>query len=82
MRRKHFSYWAKYNYVLSAALDAGTAVGVMLVFFCLQYPLDGTIGHRTVQRWWGNQVYKRTLDWNRTALRILRPGETFGTQVG
>ena len=33
VRRKHFSYWAKYNYVLSAALDAGTAVGLILVYF-------------------------------------------------
>lgn len=53
IRRRHFSYWAKYNCevsrvsiegasahngthsldVLSAALDAGTAIGVILVYF-------------------------------------------------
>lgn len=33
IRRRHFAFWAKYNYVLSAALDSGTAVGVLLVFF-------------------------------------------------
>lgn len=78
VRRKYFSYWAKYNYVLSAALDAGTAVGVILVFFCLQYPLNGTIGRSTIQHWWGNQVYKQTLDWESAPLRTLSPGETFG----
>jgi len=86
VRRKHFSYWAKYNCmsspipcaltlsdgcstdVLSAALDAGTAVGVILVFFwwvqpifnvhsqtmiySLQYPHDGSIGRNTIQRWY------------------------------
>lgn len=78
IRRKYFSYWAKYNYVLSAALDAGTAVGVILVFFCLQYPLNGTIGRSTIQQWWGNQVYKQTLDWTSAPLRTLPPGETFG----
>ncbi|TFK31608.1 small oligopeptide transporter [Crucibulum laeve] len=78
IRRKHFSYWAKYNYVLSAALDAGTAVGLILVFFCLQYPLEGNIGRSTTQKWWGNQVYKNTLDWNNTSLKQLLPGETFG----
>ncbi|KAH8096862.1 small oligopeptide transporter [Cristinia sonorae] len=33
IRRRHFPFWAKYNYVLSAALDAGTAVGTILVYF-------------------------------------------------
>jgi len=53
VRRKYFSYWAKYNCmwlsgfvddcsdkslvlikdVLSAALDAGTAVGLILIYF-------------------------------------------------
>ncbi|KDR73127.1 hypothetical protein GALMADRAFT_100686 [Galerina marginata CBS 339.88] len=78
VRRKHFSYWAKYNYVLSAALDAGTAVGLILVFFCLQYPLDGRIGRETVQKWWGNTVYTQTLDWTSAPLRKLSPGTTFG----
>ncbi|KAF8154812.1 small oligopeptide transporter [Crassisporium funariophilum] len=78
VRRKHFSYWAKYNYVLSAALDAGTAIGVILVFFCLQYPLDGSIGRNTIQQWWGNRVYKETLDWTGASLRKLSPGTTFG----
>lgn len=64
MRRKYFSYWAKYNCkwiivaqylrwllkfpfqdVLSAALDAGTAVGVILVYFwwiCLNIEVCAT----------------------------------------
>ncbi|PPQ81817.1 hypothetical protein CVT25_013653 [Psilocybe cyanescens] len=78
VRRKHFSYWAKYNYVLSAALDAGTAVGLILVFFCLQYPLDGDIGRDSIQKWWGNVVYKNTLDWNNVTFRKVEPGKTFG----
>jgi hypothetical protein len=44
----------KYNYVLSAALDSGVAIGVVLIFFCLQYPKNGTIGSDNVQVWWGN----------------------------
>ncbi|KIY64278.1 OPT oligopeptide transporter [Cylindrobasidium torrendii FP15055 ss-10] len=55
IRRKYFSWWAKYNYVLSAALDAGTAVSVIVIYFCLQYPMNGTIG-LAVQGWWGNTV--------------------------
>ncbi|KAJ7822431.1 small oligopeptide transporter [Mycena leptocephala] len=79
IRRKHFAYWTKYNYVLSAALDAGTAVGLILVFSgSLQYPLDGSIGKQTVLKWWGNTVHMKTLDWKSTPLRSLSPGETFG----
>ncbi|PPQ69348.1 hypothetical protein CVT24_001643 [Panaeolus cyanescens] len=79
VRRKHFLFWAKYNYVLSAALDAGTAIGVVLVFFCLQYPLDGRIGENTIQTWWGNTVHTQTADWKGLARgRSLQPGTKFG----
>ncbi|KAF9020557.1 small oligopeptide transporter, partial [Hymenopellis radicata] len=78
VRRRNFPYWAKYNYVLSAALDAGTGVGVILVFFCLQFPRNGNVGTSTIQQWWGNTVHKRTYDWNQVPLRTLAPGQKFG----
>ncbi|TRM57392.1 OPT oligopeptide transporter protein-domain-containing protein [Schizophyllum amplum] len=78
IRRRWFGFWTKYNYVLSAALDAGTALGIIAVYFCLQYPMNGTIGAQTLQRWWGNTVYKDTLDWRSTPLRQLDDGTTFG----
>ncbi|KAF8518157.1 OPT oligopeptide transporter [Hysterangium stoloniferum] len=62
IRRRHFSWWTKYNYILSAALDSGVAIGIVLVFFCLQYPKNGTIGATTVGTWWGNNVYLQTAD--------------------
>ncbi|KAI0319676.1 hypothetical protein OF83DRAFT_1044538, partial [Amylostereum chailletii] len=78
VRRRHFGFWAKYNYVLSAALDAGTAIGTVLIYFCLQYPLNGEIGIDTVQTWWGNSVFMRTADWRNTPLKTLDPGQKFG----
>ena len=54
IRRRHFSWWAKYNYVLSAALDSGVAVSSLLIFFVLYYPRNGTIGLNSIQSWWGN----------------------------
>ncbi|RPD65159.1 small oligopeptide transporter [Lentinus tigrinus ALCF2SS1-7] len=78
IRRRHFPFWAKYNYVLSAALDAGTAVATVLVYFILQYPQNGMIGHNTIQQWWGNNVFKYTADWHGTPLRVLPEGEHFG----
>ncbi|KAI0794846.1 OPT oligopeptide transporter protein-domain-containing protein [Abortiporus biennis] len=77
IRRRYYSFWAKYNYVLSAAIDAGTAVSTILVYFCLQYPQNGNIGS-AIRSWWGNTVYRRTADWNATPLRTLAAGETFG----
>ncbi|XP_023542451.1 oligopeptide transporter 3-like [Cucurbita pepo subsp. pepo] len=41
-------WWQKYNYVLSAALDAGTAFMGVLLFFAVQNE-----GHHL--RWWGSQ---------------------------
>ncbi|KAF9606036.1 hypothetical protein IFM89_022195 [Coptis chinensis] len=42
-------WWQKYNYVLSAALDAGTAFMGVLLFFALQNE-----GHNL--KWWGTQL--------------------------
>ena len=79
IRRRHFSWWTKYNCeylvpvlpslphllpkfrllhyvsvtnghalrttdILSAGLDSGVAISVILIFFALQYPKNGTIG--------------------------------------
>ncbi|CAN1336925.1 Oligopeptide transporter 3 [Linum perenne] len=45
----HKRWWQKYNYVLSAALDAGTAFMGVLLFFALQ-----NSGHSL--KWWGTEV--------------------------
>ncbi|KAG9310425.1 OPT oligopeptide transporter protein-domain-containing protein [Chiua virens] len=78
VRRRYFAWWAKYNYVLSAALDAGLALSVITIFFALQYPLDGTIGANTVQNWWGNRVFQTNYDGRGIPVRQLAEGETFG----
>lgn len=64
--------------MLSAALDSGVAISIVIIFFCLQYPKNGTIGESTVLAWWGNNVYATTADALGTPLRKLAPGETFG----
>lgn len=68
----------KFADVLSAALDCGTAIGTLLVFFCLQFPKNNSIGADTVQKWWGNTVYTRTADWHNVTLRSVIPGHPFG----
>ena len=54
MRRYHFRWWMRYNYILSAALDAGVALAGIIIFFAVQFPDNGTIGLNTIQSWWGN----------------------------
>ncbi|KAF7369549.1 OPT oligopeptide transporter [Mycena venus] len=81
IRRRHFAWWTKYNYVLSAAMDAGVAISAVLIFFCLQYPRNGTIGLNTIQAWWGNTVYTNTADWNRTPVISLPVNGTFGPKT-
>lgn len=35
VRRRNFRWWAKFNYVTGAALDAGTGFGAIVVLFAL-----------------------------------------------
>ncbi|KAJ8475318.1 hypothetical protein ONZ45_g6159 [Pleurotus djamor] len=81
IRRRHFSWWTKYNYVLSAALDAGVAISAVLIFFILQYPKNGEIGLNTVQTWWGNTVFENTADGRGTPLLKIPEGEFFGPRT-
>ncbi|KAH7922259.1 OPT oligopeptide transporter [Leucogyrophana mollusca] len=78
IRRHHFSWWTKYNYVLSAGLDAGLAFAIVLIFFILQFPKDGTIGENTVAKWWGNNVFLNTLDGQGVSYYPLPASGTFG----
>jgi len=50
IRRFHFRWWMRYNYILSAALDAGVAMSMIVVFFSLGLPKTGGIQ----LNWWGN----------------------------
>ncbi|KAJ7159688.1 small oligopeptide transporter [Mycena filopes] len=82
IRRRHFAWWTKYNYVLSAALDSGVAVSIIVIFFALQFPKNGTIGTTNILTWWGNTVPFVGADYGPlgagTPVNALAPGETFG----
>ncbi|KAJ7339942.1 OPT oligopeptide transporter protein-domain-containing protein [Mycena albidolilacea] len=70
IRKKHFTWWSKFNYVTSAALDSGTVISLMTIFFTLQFPKNGKI---TVN-WWGNNVHKQTADYNRIPWKQVPAG--------
>jgi hypothetical protein len=61
IRKKNFAWWSKFNYVASSALDCGTVVSLIFIFFTLQFPKGGGIE----LNWWGNFVHQKTADWKR-----------------
>lgn len=73
IRNRKEAWWRKYNMTLSAALDAGVAFGVAVVFFALVYPgfMDGF-------SWWGTEIYKQGCDWRACPFKTVGEGETFG----
>ncbi|KAH9942142.1 OPT oligopeptide transporter [Epithele typhae] len=64
VRRRNFGWWSKFNYILSSALDCGTVLAVLFIFFTLQFPNGGVN-----LEWWGNTVYTETADFKRLPLR-------------
>lgn len=73
IRRFHFRWWMRYNYILSAALDAGVALSVIVIFFCVQYPKGGV-----EVNWWGNSVWMNNADANGIPFKAIPDGTTVG----
>ncbi|KAF9145557.1 hypothetical protein BG015_011845 [Linnemannia schmuckeri] len=48
LRRYRYGWWSRYNYLTSAALDAGVAVSGLVIYFAIQ-SWDGAFPY-----WWGN----------------------------
>ncbi|KAI1297752.1 hypothetical protein EDD11_006991 [Mortierella claussenii] len=48
LRRYRYDWWARYNYLTSAALDTGVAICGLVIFFAIQ-SWEGTMPY-----WWGN----------------------------
>ena len=61
IRKRNFAWWTKFNYVTSAAMDSGTVISLIFIFFTLQFPKGGKIA----VNWWGNNVFMNS------ALRLV-----------
>jgi len=75
IKRRKSAWWGKYNMTLSAALDAGVAFGVGVVFFGFVYT-----GVMKGFSWWGTEVFKMGCDWKGCAWKEVRQGEKFGPE--
>ncbi|KAG2733926.1 hypothetical protein G9P44_003451 [Scheffersomyces stipitis] len=49
LKKYYTTWWEKYNFVFSGAMDAGIAFSAIIIFFAVQY-VDKSI------YWWGNNV--------------------------
>lgn len=74
IKKKWGAWWGKYNYVLSGSLDTGVALATIAIFVAVTYPG----GHLA---WWGNRVWKNTLDFKAASFSTVLEGETFGPSV-
>lgn len=54
LKKRKRQWWNKYVMTLSAALDSGLAVGVVVIFFAILLP-----GWMSGFKWWGTEVYKQ-----------------------
>ena len=75
IRRRAFEWWKRYNYLTQAAMDTGTALATILIFFALSYN-----GIKLI--WWGNTVGSNTYDTKGVPWLKVEPGTHFGKGVG
>ncbi|GAP88512.1 putative OPT family small oligopeptide transporter [Rosellinia necatrix] len=69
-------WWARLNYLTSAGLDLGLALGTIVIFLAF------TLRDIEPPRWWGNTVVTSTLDYQGKAVQVVLPaGETFGPKA-
>ncbi|QSZ32341.1 hypothetical protein DSL72_001915 [Monilinia vaccinii-corymbosi] len=73
IKRRHSAWWAKYTMTLSAALDSGLAMGLVVVFFGFVYP-----GWMDNFKWWGTEIYKKGCDWQACSYKSVPEGSRFG----
>ncbi|KAH6664850.1 putative sexual differentiation process protein isp4 [Halenospora varia] len=71
---QHPGWWTEFNYITSAALDSGTIICILVIFFALQLP-----NKVSPPKWWGGfgGGFMDNVDWNGTPQKVVVNG-TFG----
>ncbi|KAK3346905.1 OPT oligopeptide transporter protein-domain-containing protein [Lasiosphaeria hispida] len=74
-KNRFLAFWAKYNFILSAAFASGISIAAVLIFFTLQW-------NEIEINWWGNNVVYQGCEDKPCVLKKLAPGEVFGPKPG
>ncbi|TQV99949.1 small oligopeptide transporter, OPT family [Cordyceps javanica] len=73
IKKRHFGWWSRLNFLTSCGLDLGLAFGTLVLFFA--FTLHGI----KPPQWWGNVIVEKTMDFQGTAIQAFMPeGKTFG----
>jgi hypothetical protein len=73
IKKRHFRWWSRSNFLTSSGLDLGLALATLFIFFAL------TMQGIDPPKWWGNDVVTSTMDYQGTAIRAhVAEGEHFG----
>ncbi|KAJ5126466.1 hypothetical protein N7448_007245 [Penicillium atrosanguineum] len=76
IRNRWRGWWMEYNYVVSAGLDVGTALCLIVMLFAI------SLSNSSFPSWWGNDKALSTMDYTDTAIQVVLPkGQTFGPKV-
>lgn len=73
VKKRHFNWWSRLNFLTSSGLDLGLGLATLLIFFAF------TLNNISPPSWWGNDVVQTTMDFTNTAVRShVAEGQTFG----
>ncbi|VBB86938.1 Putative sexual differentiation process protein [Podospora comata] len=73
IKKKHFGWWSRLNFLTSSGLDLGLALATLVIFFVF------TLNEIDPPKWWGNEVVTGTVDYKGTAVQMrVGAGESFG----
>ncbi|CAM1505395.1 Fc.00g110320.m01.CDS01 [Cosmosporella sp. VM-42] len=76
IKKRHFKWWTRLNFLTSSALDLGLALATLVIFFAF------TLHDVDPPSWWGNSVVTTTMDVQGTAVQVHLPaGERFGPEA-
>ncbi|PFH59998.1 hypothetical protein XA68_11581 [Ophiocordyceps unilateralis] len=73
IKKRHFAWWSRLNFLTSCGLDLGLALATLFIFFA--FSMHGI----KPPRWWGNTVVSTTMDVQGTAVQAqVAEGQRFG----
>lgn len=76
IKKRHFGWWSRLNFLTSCGLDLGLALATLFIFFA--FTMQGI----EPPRWWGNDVVATTMDVKGTAVEVsVAQGQRFGPET-
>lgn len=76
IKKRHFRWWSRLNFLTSSGLDLGLALATLVIFFA--FTMQGI----EPPSWWGNNIVGTTMDVQGTAVQMhVVEGERFGPKT-